>query len=173
MTKWGRAGLARYRLSANCQPTLDPRGIRTPNPLLRDRQILRRAKTLGKLVGAEGFEPPTLCSQSIPWGNWGSGKPLPLVFLRNFATWGNPRKPRAATHCQPIVSRPRSRRGFLAQNCSHAQLSNPRESSGVLDVERTADVLAPMARSSCACYVACSVRGPARWLNWQIRSLRR
>ena len=34
----------------------------------------------------------------------GSGRPLPLVSLRNFAIWGNCRKPRAATDCQPIVS---------------------------------------------------------------------
>jgi hypothetical protein len=49
--------------------------------------------------------PRPLCSQSTNSGAiGGSARPLPLVFLRDFATWGNTRKPRAATHCQPIVS---------------------------------------------------------------------
>jgi hypothetical protein len=58
-----------------------------------------------KMVGATGFEPATPCAQGGTSGSTGgSGRPLPFVFLRNFATWGNCRKPRAATDCQPIVS---------------------------------------------------------------------
>ena len=60
-----RAGLARYRLSANCQPTLDPRGIRTPNPLLRDRQILRRAKTLENWSGRRIRTPDPLLPKQM------------------------------------------------------------------------------------------------------------
>ena len=36
----------------------------------------------------------------------GSGRPLPLVFLRKFAIWGNCRKPRAATDCSIAVIKP-------------------------------------------------------------------
>ena len=43
--------------ATDCQPIVSRRSI-------HDRQISRRAKMLGNLVGAEGFEPPTLCSQS-------------------------------------------------------------------------------------------------------------
>src|SRR4030095_17253512 len=57
------------------------------------------------MVGATGFEPATPCAQGEETHTTGgSGRPLPLVFLRNFAIWGNCRKPRAATDCQPIVS---------------------------------------------------------------------
>jgi hypothetical protein len=41
----------------DCQPIVSRRSI-------RERQVFKREKTLGNLVGAEGFEPPTLCSQS-------------------------------------------------------------------------------------------------------------
>ena len=39
----------------------------------------------------------------------GSGRPLPPLFPRKFATWGNTRKLRAATDCQPFVSQLASR----------------------------------------------------------------
>ena len=53
--------------------------------------------------------PDPLLPKHTPGAIGGSGKPLPLVFRRKFATWGNRRKPRAASHCRPIVSRIRSR----------------------------------------------------------------
>src|SRR4051794_5393779 len=57
-----------------------------------------------EVVGATGFEPATPCAQGErTHTTGGSGRPLPLVFLSNFAIWGNCRKPRAATDCQPIV----------------------------------------------------------------------
>src|SRR5690349_14971184 len=58
-----------------------------------------------RVVGATGFEPATPCAQGEgTHTTGGSGRPLPLVFIRKFPTWGNCRKPRAATDCQPIVS---------------------------------------------------------------------
>src|SRR5690348_7215091 len=52
-----------------------------------------------------GFEALTPCAQGEETHTTGgSGRPLPLVFLRKFSTWGNCSKPRATTDCQPIVS---------------------------------------------------------------------
>ena len=60
---------------------------------------------LQKVVGATGFEPATPCAQGEQTHTTGgSGRPLPLVFIRKFSTWGNCNKPRATTDCQPIVS---------------------------------------------------------------------
>src|SRR5688500_16266904 len=74
------------------------------------------------MVGATGFEPATFRSQSgTNQATGGSGKPLLPLFLREFATWGNPRKLRAATGCQPFVSQLASR------------LPVPRSSSSVRD----------------------------------------
>jgi hypothetical protein len=59
-----------------------------------------------RLVGVgDGYRTRDLLSHSRKnRATWGSGKPLPFVFLRKFVIWGNPRKPRAATDCQPFVS---------------------------------------------------------------------
>src|SRR6266542_5167508 len=87
--------------ATDCQPIVSRRSIRV-------RQIHRRVKTLRIVVGATGFEPTcadatagrpaTPCAQGKrTHTTGGSGRPLPLVFLRKFSTWGNCRKPRAAT----------------------------------------------------------------------------
>ena len=80
--------------------------------VLKDGPSVRReTETLGchpggrKVVGATGFEPATPCAQGEgTHTTGGSGRPLPLVFLRKFSIWGNCSKPRATTDCQPIVS---------------------------------------------------------------------
>jgi hypothetical protein len=70
-----------------------------------DAKVRRMRLRDGLSISAIAFEPATPCAQGEQTHTTGgSGRPLPLVFLRTFSTWGNCSKPRATTDCQPIVS---------------------------------------------------------------------
>ena len=97
-------GAARMRITAPPLSSTSARERCCPRTRI-DRLLPRCYPGTRKVVAATGFEPAT------PWAQGerthatrGSGRPLPLVFLRKFPTWGNCRKPRAATDCQPRPS---------------------------------------------------------------------